>query len=63
MSSIIQKIKKEIDKYNKNFLSDPKFKELREFYLDMQSKGIAKKQEYTLPQLDTIGYRFPSQTK
>jgi len=60
MGNITQQIKKEIDRHSGTFLNDPKFKELQQFYLDMQAKGIAKKQEYSLPQLDTIGYQSSS---
>lgn len=33
----------------------PGFLDLQKFYEDMRRLGIAIKQDYTLPQLDTIG--------
>jgi hypothetical protein len=35
--------------------SDPKFAELQQFYNEMRAKGIAVKQPYSLPMVDTIG--------
>ena len=37
------------------FTNDAKFVELLEFYKQMKDSGIAVKQEYDLPPLDTIG--------
>ncbi len=42
--------------------SEPGFLELRKFYEEMLKLGIAKKQDYTLPQLDTIGRRLNEST-
>lgn len=58
MEKIAKRMQKEFDKCQANFSKDPKFQELQKFYLEMQAKGIAKKQEYSLPQLDTIGHRL-----
>jgi hypothetical protein len=38
-----------------NRQADPAFQNLREFYEKMKKDGIAIKQEYTLPPLDTVG--------
>ena len=45
----------------KQFQSDPTFRDLEKFYLEMLQQGIAKKQEYNLPLLDTIGLLFKTQ--
>ncbi len=58
MEKIVKRMQKEINKYQSNFSKDPKFQELQKFYLEMQAKGIAKRQEYSLPQLDTVGHRL-----
>lgn len=58
MEKIVKRVQKELNKYRKDFSKDPKFLELQKFYSDMQAKGIAKKQEYNLPQLDTVGHRL-----
>ena len=34
---------------------DAKFKALRDFYETMKKGGLIRKQEYTLPPVDTIG--------
>lgn len=56
MEKIVERVQKELEKWQSNFSQDQKFQELQRFYLEMKAKGIAKKQEYTLPQLDTIGH-------
>ena len=33
------------------------FIRLRDFYAEKREKGVAKRSEYTLPQLDTVGRR------
>ena len=42
----------------REFASDPDFVRLREFYEEMKRQGVAKKQEYSLPPLDTAGQRL-----
>jgi hypothetical protein len=37
---------------------DSQFAELQAFYEEMKRLGIAKKPEYTAPQLDTVGRGF-----
>lgn len=34
---------------------NPNFQNLRDFYEEMKKEGIATKQEYTLPLVDTVG--------
>lgn len=59
MGKVAGRVKKVLDKYQGEFSKDPKFRELQKFYLEMQAEGIAEKQEYSLPQLDTVGHRLP----
>lgn len=42
----------------REFAADPSFVRLKEFYEQMKSQGLATKQEYSLPQLDTAGQRL-----
>ena len=53
--AIVDKVDKIVKEYSLKFANDPKFVELREFYFKMQKLGIAQKQEYSLPPLDTVG--------
>ncbi len=41
---------------NPSFSLDADFVALRDFYLEMLKSGIATKQEYSLPSLDTVGH-------
>ena len=43
---------------DREFSSDPGFVKLRDFYAEMKRLGIAQKQEYSLPPLDTVGRRL-----
>ena len=45
----------------KEFESDPAFNDLKEFYSKMLQQGLARKQEYSLPLLDTLGLFFKTQ--
>ena len=46
--------------------NNPDFQRLRDFYEEKKREGVIKKQEYTLPQIDTVGRtlysRFPDET-
>lgn len=55
---ITKRMQKAIEETKREFAKSPEFTKLSEFYQEMQSAGIAKKQEYTLPPLDTIGRRL-----
>jgi hypothetical protein len=35
---------------------DPSFVELEKFYVAMKDQGLVRKQEYSLPLIDTIGH-------
>ena len=52
---ILEAVKKAVKDDMLGFSKDPKFIELRDFYLSMQKAGIAVKQEYSLPSLDLVG--------
>ena len=51
------KLEKVLIEKEREFASDPEFVRLREFYEEMKRQGLAKKQEYSLPPLDTVGLR------
>lgn len=52
------KLEKVLIEKEREFASDPEFVRLREFYEEMKRQGLAKKQEYSLPPLDTVGQRL-----
>ncbi|HEV2468084.1 MAG TPA: hypothetical protein VGS78_02740 [Candidatus Sulfotelmatobacter sp.] len=39
---------------------NPDFHRLREFYEEKKKEGVVKKQEYTIPPIDTVGRIFYS---
>ncbi len=53
--SIVKEVKKIIVEDKNEFLKDSNIQKLQAYYEEMRRLGIAKKQEYTLPQLDTTG--------
>ena len=55
---ISKRVQKAMKETKRDFAKDPGFVKLSEFYQKMQNAGIAKKQEYSLPPLDTIGRRL-----
>jgi hypothetical protein len=59
---IEERIQEAITKTETSLNSNPEFVKLRDFYLEMQEAGIAQKQEYTLPPLDTSGRRLHEMT-
>lgn len=54
METVLE-IKKLLAEKGHVFGSDPDFVRLREFYEEMKRLGLAKRQEYSLPPLDTAG--------
>ena len=56
--TIVDRIEQETRKKKEEFEKEPEFQSLRDFYSEMQSLGIAKKPEYSMPPLDTIGRRL-----
>ncbi len=55
---IADKIQQATKQIRNKLKHDENFQNLENFYKAMQEQGIAKKPEYTLPQLDTIGRRL-----
>ncbi len=39
------------------FIKDSTFQELQEFYERMKKQGLVIKKDYTIPPIDTIGYK------
>ncbi len=58
MKKIADRIQEEMAKCQSIFGKDKGFQELQKFYEEMRKNGIAKKQEYNIPPLDTIGHRL-----
>lgn len=61
--AIKEKVEQTLDAQRDVLLADPEFAKLQEFYLEMQKIGVAQKQEYTLPPLDTTGRRVQELTE
>ena len=57
MQNITKKLQ-DILKAEGGFNADADFRALRDFYLEMIKSGVATKQEYSLPHLDTVGHFF-----
>ncbi len=55
---ITKRVQKAMKETKRDFDKEPGFAKLSEFYKRMKNAGVAKKQEYSLPQLDTIGRRL-----
>ena len=51
----VTELQKTIAEKEQDFSSDPEFRRLRDFYEEMKRQGLVKKQEYSLPPLDTTG--------
>lgn len=54
----VDEVQKVLAEKEQNFAADPEFLRLREFYEDMKRKGLVKKQEYSVPPLDTAGQQL-----
>ena len=54
--SLVKKYKKLVKLTNENLEQSDEFIELRDFYLEMQKKGLVIKRDYALSKLDTIGF-------
>ncbi len=53
--AIVEELQRELEKKKETLEKNKEYVRLREFYIEMQELGVAKKPEYTLPPLDTIG--------
>jgi len=56
--SLSDKLTEVIEKKNKFFESDKRFIDYEVYHEQMRRLGIAKKQEYNISPIDTIGRRF-----
>ena len=56
--SIAEKVKQTVEASSPEITKQAEFVKLRDFYTEMQQAGVAQKQEYSLPPLDTIGRRL-----
>jgi len=56
--NIKDKVKKLNKEHGNNFRRDQDFVKMEEFYKKAIDSGLAKKSEYNLPQMDTIGSVF-----
>ncbi len=61
--SISEKLKEVLSNEGQKFAADEDFTKLQAFYSDMQRKGLVLKQQYSLPQLDTIGHTIYHRVK
>lgn len=55
MMSIVKRVKDATREIHKELAGTPEFDRLNDFYNRMKESGIAKKQKYSLPPIDTIG--------
>lgn len=53
--TLVEEIQKEIEEKKESLKDNKEYVRLRDFYVEMQKSGGAKKPEYDLPPLDTIG--------
>jgi hypothetical protein len=56
--SIAEKVKTTLAEKITDISKDKEFIKLRDFYEEKQREGIAQKQPYSLPPLDTVGRRL-----
>jgi hypothetical protein len=56
--TIEEKMKEVLAQSGQKGLDSPDFQRLREFYEEKKKEGVVKKQEYTIPPIDTVGRIF-----
>ena len=56
--TITEEIQKELEANRESLEKNKEYVRLRDFYDEMEKLGVAKKSEYDLPPLDTIGKRL-----
>ena len=56
--AIVKEVKKTLKEKKEDFTKEERFRELEEFFLEMQKKGLIRKAEYDLPLLDTLGHIY-----
>jgi hypothetical protein len=57
-ATISDSMEKIIKEQEKNFTKSEEYIKLYEFEIKMSKRGIARKKEYDLPPIDTLGKRF-----
>ena len=53
--NILQQMNQAVDHELQRLAGNEEFERLRQFYEEKREQGVAIRQEYTLPQLDTVG--------
>ena len=56
--TLVDEVQKEIEEKKESLRDNKEYVRLRDFYTEMQELGVAKKNEYNLPPLDTIGRKL-----
>lgn len=56
--TLVEEVTKEIEEKKEALKDNKEYVRLRDFYNEMQELGVAKKNEYNLPPLDTIGRKL-----
>ncbi len=56
--TMVEEVEKEINERKEALENNKDYVRLRDFYVEMQELGVAKKPQYDLPPLDTIGRRL-----
>ena len=59
--TIVEKIRQLTEQQRANFRQDANFLKIEEFYKIAVEAGIAKRPEYNLPQIDTLGVVLQTQ--
>ncbi|CAN5312593.1 hypothetical protein BH20VER2_BH20VER2_04940 [soil metagenome] len=59
--TITETVKDVVAETAKELREDPRFVELERFYASMKRQGLVRKQHYSLPLIDTIGYSAGSE--
>jgi hypothetical protein len=55
MSTTVDKLQEALRRFEEEVGDDPEFIRLRDFYVEMASKGLLVHKPYDLPLVDTIG--------
>lgn len=55
MITTTEQVQKTLNEKRRKLVADESFLKLQEFYRQKYEQGAVVKQEYTLPQLDTVG--------
>jgi len=61
--TLTKKVRQLSEQQGPNFRKDANFLKIEEFYKNAVETGIARKPEYNLPQIDTIGIAFHTKSQ